>query len=130
MSWFQQKLIIDRSIWRCGRDSRFKHGNEATALLDNQGMMCCLGQACLQLGIERRKMLKRCSPQDVLKEVTYLTVEPASCSIKPVVDSRFSDEAMHVNDSEVYTRTGRELALYLVGKRHGIFIQFIGGYTD
>jgi hypothetical protein len=130
MTWFNRKLTIDRSIWRCGRDSRFKHGSEPTALLDKQGMMCCLGQACRQLGIEDLKLFRRCSPQDAIDKVTYLTKDAPSYSGKPCIDNEFSDFAMGINDNQDYSRTGRELALYMLGKKHGIFIQFIGQYTN
>jgi hypothetical protein len=126
---FTRKLVIDRSIWRCGRESQFKHGNRPTALLDDSGMMCCLGQACRQMGYKDWQLLNKPCPQDVIKEPTYLTRE-SDYYPNNFIDTKFGDEAMGINDSEILSRTGRELSLYLLGKRHGILVQFIGEYTN
>ena len=45
-------LILDYSTWRCGGDGINKLGEGNTALLNNQGFMCCLGQFSLQLNDE------------------------------------------------------------------------------
>jgi hypothetical protein len=132
---FTRKLVIDRSIWRCGQRSPFHHGKGFTVLLNDEGYMCCLGQACIQLGMQTETIKYHGTPEEVLREETYLTYkvnsydEDENEDIVEYFDTKFSDEAIAINDSKTLSRTGRELSLYLLGKRYGILVQFIGEYT-
>lgn len=120
------KLVIDRSKWRCGDNGYFSQGKLDTRLLDEDGLMCCLGQACLQLGKDKGVLLNKYSPACVLNEPSYMVTQLHD----KYLDSYFSNKAMEINDNETLSRTGRELALYMLGKEHGIAIKFIGEYIE
>lgn len=129
-SWYDRILVIDRSIWRCGSNGKFRHGEHATLLHNaKNGMMCCLGQACLQSGVAKEKMGRTVSPfyvSQFLPKYSYLLEEYFGYK----TESEFSNEAMKINDEEKLSRSGRELSLFLLGKRHRIWVRFTGSYTD
>lgn len=60
-----KELILDYSKWRCGDDGENKVGSGTTALLNDQGFMCCLGQWCQQLGAPDNELLNNGEPQEV-----------------------------------------------------------------
>jgi hypothetical protein len=59
-----KQLILDYSKWRCGDDGENKIGTGTTALLNDQGFMCCLGQWCHQLGAPLEELLNLGEPQE------------------------------------------------------------------
>jgi hypothetical protein len=86
-------LIIDRAKWRTGGLSHVQTGEGGTALLNNDGFMCCLGFRCHQMGIPKKDLLGKWGPSDV-----------ANWNIPDLVndvdsDTEFSLKANHKNDS-------------------------------
>lgn len=129
-SWYDHILVIDRAIWRCGAEGPFKHGWMNTLLHNEKdGMMCCLGQACLQSGVTKEKMGKTVSPfyvSQFLPKDSYLLKD----FLHYKTESDFANQAMIINDEVKLSRSGRELSLFLLGKRHRIWVRFTGSYTD
>jgi hypothetical protein len=91
-----KQLFIDYSKWRCGGDSGpNKLGKDETALLNDKGYMCCLGQFSLQLGCDRQEILNEGQPRhiNVNREMPLLITTKKDNTL-------FSDKAMRINDDE------------------------------
>jgi len=133
--WFKHKLVISRSLWRCGSNGRYNHGKLMTSMIDAMGMMCCLGQDAKACGVSEANLLNRANPDSVcVKDFTEAKKIPHLVKIDPI-DGRytgshteFANEAISINDNESFNDRRRELELFLLGKKHGIFIQFVGEY--
>lgn len=52
-------LFLDIHKWRSGGLGKNRLGPEVTALLNEQGGMCCLGQFALQGGIQKKDILNK-----------------------------------------------------------------------
>lgn len=131
LSWYDHKIIVDRSIWRCGNFGKYQHGKLITKLLDNDGMMCCLGQDCLSCGIPQSYLKNVANPAtivilggaDISNKIPHL-VEYGKIEI-----TQFASDMIAINDSKNMTDSRRELELFLLAKKHRIFIQFVGEYN-
>ncbi len=125
--WYKHILVIEPSIWRNGFTGEFRHGGGSTLLLNPQGFMCCLGQACLALGARPAEVLGLTSPG--------MAVNATGIRKSYLIDmfgnnSEFARAAMDINDSSRTSRSGKELALFMLGKKHGIYVKFTGTYLD
>lgn len=120
-SWFSRKLTIDRSKWRAGGYGNFMAGGGVIALDNEFGYMCCLGQIIMQEKFDRKDILNQAYPADVLLEECYLG--------SPGYNSEFTNKAADINDNYDCSHSGRELALWMLGRQHGIYFQFVGEYN-
>lgn len=136
-SWYDHIVVIDRSIWRCGRFGEHMHPSDSkdyTKMLDEHGFMCCLGQACKSGGIHNVHQYRKRNPVEVAK--TAKSYGQSIDSIKYLLsedlhkESAFAEAAIDINDDVKLSRSGRELSLFMLGKKHRVFIQFTGSYTD
>ena len=90
-----KKLILDYSKWRCGEGSEYSVGEGGTALLNEEGYMCCLGQFGKQMGMNDEEMLNK--------------GEPIECNTHTQVPLFINDnysfvaDAISINDDELTT---------------------------
>lgn len=120
-SWYKYVLVIDRSIWRNGNEGVFAHGLYHTQLHNTiNGMECCLGQACIQLGLTVEKISNKYTPLSLHADLknTYLD------------NVQFADKAMSINDNQATSRACKELELFIHGRKNEIYVKFIGKYSD
>lgn len=130
LSWYDDVLVIDRAHWRNGGMSQFHHGVGATQLLNRDGFQCCLGFAAEQLGCSRDLLLNAGMPFFSCLAGTYLQHEDGR--YKPFVYNIDSTKraAVIINDDPNTTRSCKELELFMLGKKHRIFVKFVGEYTN
>lgn len=128
------ELVIDRTKWRRGGSKRdFTDGE--TALLNNQGMMCCLGSACIASGLSRGQILGEPEPWSVgnllkhrdkfglIVDVTNLvTDEDYSHNYN---HSELTTRAMCINDDECLSEEMREEKLISLFAANNIALSFI-----
>ena len=124
------EFTIDRSKWRCGgvhnKNSRGKGG---TSLLNEEGFMCCLGQTCRQVGIEKEDLLKKNEPRqiDTKLHTKNLGIFVESRGLfSTFMDTELSKSAMIINDTSFLNQKERESKLRELFKRHGHKIKFVG----
>lgn len=136
-------VTVDRSKWRCGAygPSHWEHGKGRTALLNEQGYMCCLGFACEQLGVERHALLNTASPGHLTE---YAQNDPKWQSevdkVKPYllssgggdVNDRNSEvvvKCVNINDTKiVQSNEQREQLLIEATKDAPFTFKFVGEY--
>lgn len=114
-------LIINRAKWRTGRTEDDFTGKGYTALLNKEGYMCCLGFRCEQMGIPKKDLLGKSSPQDLcddwdIPDLVYNTN-----------DTSFTDQAMRINDMSQKEKT-REKEITEHFATIGITVEFTGKY--
>ncbi len=99
----KQTFTIDCNTWRCGDDGKYKLGEGNTALLNDKGFMCCLGQVALQLDVHEADLLGVGEPEGVESDtilgllVTNEWDEDSENDIKH--NTVLSSEAMGINDN-------------------------------
>lgn len=105
-----KQIILDYSKWRCGGDDTDMPnvlGKGETALLNNEGFMCCLSQQIRQeIEIDESLILDAGTPSWLRKEIPILTKTLNSGSI---LNSDFSHRAMSINDDQ-YTTPSEKIA--------------------
>lgn len=84
------KLVIDRSKWRTGDAGPDATGQGPTALLNDQGFMCCLGFYSRACGYTDEEIQGACEPSDILA-LTGPTQDGFY-----VIDNRFPDAFLEV----------------------------------
>jgi hypothetical protein len=96
-----KKFVLDVSKWRCGggTTSGVRLGKGDTALLNEFGYMCCLGQFCKQEGLPEIDLIEIGEPYELEKEVPLLTL----LNEDGYINSAFSKKAMDINDDECTT---------------------------
>ena len=114
------KLILDYNTWRCGGDSTItkyddssnssfttiyntnKLGEGNTALLNDQGYMCCLGQFSPQLNsnVKMEYMEGLGEPHDLQLEIPLLT---ELFHYDEMSDTKLSTDAININDDYITT---------------------------
>jgi len=133
------KFTIDRSKWICGEHlptgvpfGLGSHGQGKTELLNQQGMMCCLGHVSLQLGMPESSLLGAARPEDVHADARLdLLVEqrlrgrclPRRCA------TSLAEEAIEINDRPD-TFSNRESSLISCFANHGHELEFTGNYLS
>jgi hypothetical protein len=130
MKMERQKFIIDRSKWRSGGTGRNAVGEGGTRLLNEQGFMCCLGQVCLQLGIDESIVKHRHTPEDILKLSTDEKNKLKELSLlkttEKMTNSEFCYNLMNANDIANLTTANRELQLIHLFNQIDVDIEFKG----
>lgn len=99
-------LVIDRTKWRRGSQSRQKHG--PVCLLSADALMCCLGFRCLlEPDIIDDDIFNIVMPGEVVAITSGVLVSAGV----PRLSSKFSIVASMINDDETITDTQREQKL-------------------
>jgi len=111
-------LIIDRSKWRTG-----KTGEGYTALLNENGYMCCLGFRCHQMGIPKKDLLGKRAPDELSEKWDIPDLINAVGN-----DSYFTSEAIRINDNMIYTHEEREKKITEHFATIGVIVEFTGKY--
>ncbi len=127
----RKKFIIDRSKWRSGGYGINAIGKGGTKLLNNEGYMCCLGQICLQLGINESLISLKNSPEDIaifsideknkLKEISLL-----NANTEIIENSKFCVNLMIANDNDTSTTSFREIELINLFDIIDVDVEFVG----
>jgi hypothetical protein len=60
------KVVIDRSKWRTGDESRHRTGSGYTKLLNTEGYMCCLGFCCKASRVGVKRIQGRTAPNSII----------------------------------------------------------------
>jgi hypothetical protein len=128
-----EKLILDYSKWRCGGSTEEEHqvGEGNTALLNNEGFMCCLGQVSLQLGAKESDIKNVATPDELEIEISLLNfpVEPEwdwdEQLPQGFSNTSLSAEAMEINDNIKTTPEEKIEALKELFKNHDYELEVI-----
>ena len=125
------KITINRTTWLRG------DGNGK--LLDEHGMMCCIGQACEQLGVSRDDLLYNGAVADLINggvnvpkqfstvDKTALTHKCGKCGHE---DGQLKEKdtllaAYEINDSRDTSDAYKEEALVPVFAQLGLAVEFV-----
>lgn len=120
-------LIIDRSKWRTGEGSFSETGKGDTQLLNKQGFMCCLGFRCNQMGIPKKDLLNKGTPEALAD--LYNIADLIEGDEDGWGNTKFAKEAVHLNDSIRLTSKEREKAIEEHFATIDITVQFKGKYV-
>jgi hypothetical protein len=125
-----QQLTIDRSKWRTGGDEidnkhgELHHEHGDTKLLNDKGMMCCLGFFCLQ--IENR------APNEILNIGDPAGLHNITRGSNLIGDDGLNrpwvSHAITINDDGVLSNETREEEIHSLFKIHGFDVKFINEY--
>lgn len=130
----KQTFTIDCNTWRCGDDGKYKLGEGNTALLNDKGFMCCLGQVALQLDVHEADLLGVGEPEGVESDtilgllVTNEWDEDSENDIKH--NTVLSSEAMGINDNSNTTIETKINDLKELFKADGYGLEFINIPAD
>lgn len=125
------KVTIDRQKWICGslfnRNSRNGYGY--TALLNDNGYMCCLGFVCQASGIDK-DMLDIGEPSDLCQPIPDLVVEiKDEYNNNMFINTELTDKAMDINDNKETTPREKEELLKKLFADSIYELEFVGEYT-
>lgn len=138
------KVTVDRARWLNGDYSRATGAN--SKLLDKNGMMCCLGFACLAAGIAENKILGRFYPHSLIRydgnrEPPFNNRDELPSTIRPLIgvgvmgsvgQSLVCKKLTHANDAiadyEGKPPKAREADIIEFGREAGIEFTFVGEY--
>jgi len=130
----KQTFTIDCNTWRCGDNGKYKLGEGNTALLNDEGFMCCLGQVALQLDVHEADLLGVGEPEGVESDtilgllVTNEWDEDSENDIKH--NTVLSSEAMGINDNGNTTIETKINDLKELFKADGYGLEFINIPAD
>lgn len=122
--------VIYRGSWRRGGDSQERSSElGSTSLYEPKTkMMCCLGQCAFEAGTPISKLVDIGEPADV--DVCPNLIESGLISEDDwgsTRQSKFSNEAIAINDDEAITDQQREEKLIDLSSRYGHTITFVDG---
>lgn len=115
------ELVITRSKW--STPDTFETKNISSLLCLN-GKMCCLGFACLELGLKEEDILLKSMPVTVINEPSQFTFPMTNYSNK-FVNTAFADTAADINDDEDITNEQREERLTKLFAKNNITLSFV-----
>lgn len=133
-----QQLIIDRSKWRTGgtvldAEDLKKYG--PTHLLNEEGMMCCLGFYCKQIeNVPEEKLLGVALPEevDILNSTSILVRKKDEISNDGrgdrYINTVFTNIAVRINDDDDLSSEVREDDIAEHFKTVGVQVSFINKY--
>jgi hypothetical protein len=140
------EFVIDRKKWLTGEALELPDGSpgpvsHSTLLHSKSGLMCCLGQACRQLGFSKAQLVYREEPADLAlmeystsnKSALTKTVQAGFCKGTPerVVELTVTAQRLiDANDDSALTREERESAIKRLFRKIGWKITFKGKYPD
>jgi len=98
------KLILDYSKWRCGKDGENSLGEGSTLLLNDEGFFCCLGLFSPQLNpdITEAELIGTGEPGDLATLVPLLNQEWDDGE-NDLVSTGLSEAAIEINDDDQST---------------------------
>lgn len=122
------KVVVDRAHWLRGEE-------DSVLLRPEEDKMCCLGFACLALGLERCDIDSLSSPVRVVEQHprlkgklrVFLRDAQGGWNDEDVLNNRTTENLMRVNDDDttdddVY----REERLKVLGLQIGLEFEFVG----
>lgn len=127
-----QKLIIDRSKWRCGgNEPKIVRLKGLTSLYNDKGFSCCLGFYCRKIGGIRNNVLLDTGTPDKLKIRNFTKIElliSRGSSDEMYCDSKFTENAIEINDDPKLSNEEREAAIIKHFKNAGVKVVFKNKY--
>jgi hypothetical protein len=125
-----RQLVIDRSKWRTGGnilDTQFG----VTQLLNDNGMMCCLGFYCLQIGNKTENEISEIGLPESLDSCEGIEelIEPVS-DIRDFKNNDFTEIAIYINDSEELSNEFREIQIHQHFKKINVDVKFVNEYPS
>jgi hypothetical protein len=114
------EFTLDYSKWRCGAISNKQLGEGPTALLNEWGYQCCLGQFSEQLGFSRESLLNKAYPGSISNRKQ----SDIFCHID-IGTTTFAQKAININDSDQTTPEQKIEALKQLFSEHGHSITVI-----
>jgi hypothetical protein len=120
-----QQLIIDRSKWRTGGVKLYgKYGD--TKLLNDKGMMCCLGFYCLQIGNKSEHEIF-----DIALPSSLNSEKGIESLVTPTFrQTDFTESAIYINDSQDLSNEFREIQIHQHFKKINIDVKFTNEYPE
>jgi len=126
------QLIIDRIKWRTG-GTTFNDKFGETKLLNEKGMMCCLGFYCVQIGNKTPNEIS-----DIALPESLQSCEGIEELIKPVFlsditeykNNDFTESAIYINDSESLSNEFREIQIHQHFKKINVDVKFVNEYPS
>lgn len=119
-------LTLDYSKWRSGGGFKTSHnqlGIGPTALHNELGFQCCLGQFSLQLGkCSIEDILNKTMPDDLKKKIRLLN---KSIGDNNYVNTIFSNKAVAINDDMDTTPSQKITLLRKLLKTKGLLLRVI-----
>ena len=130
--YVSSEQIIDRSAWRCGSEDLEGELGQ-TAMLNDEGNMCCLGHVCHNSGFGKDLLYDKGFPNEVIRGSDFLDIPLLVEQDDPdfpeeVIDTYFTGAAVRINDDESLSLKGREKELKALFKEHGMNLKFVGRY--
>ena len=123
-----KKLVLDYDKWICGQGfvqeaivGNFQ-GEGDTALLNEEGYMCCLGQFYEQVGVDKDKLLGEGTPDDLDYDVEALTYRD---EVNILYNSQLASDAITINDNVKTTIQEKVIFLRELFADTGFEIEFI-----
>jgi hypothetical protein len=121
-----QKIVVDYNKWRSGGFGQYKVGEGGISLLNDEGYMCCLGFACLQLepSLWPEKIRGYVEPQELDVNIESLTLEDEDGD-HLYYNTLLSDAAIEINDDESTSPEEKIESLTKLFKEHNLELEFI-----
>lgn len=125
----RMKFTIDRRKWRCGHEGQYQRGRGDTAMLNEEGFMCCLGHCALQIDPEMPSddLLGIAEPAELDDELMPLS--ELSDDNGWTCNTELSDLAIEINDNDSFDDATREAKLAALFAEHGHQIEFTNEYV-
>lgn len=119
----KKELILDYSIWRCGRGGHDEVGHGLTQLCNSYGYQCCLGQFSTQLNpdLTTKEITNQCVPKELGVRVPLLTKRVG----KNWEDTVLSEQAIEINDDKLTSPNQKIVKLKKLFKKQGYTINVI-----
>lgn len=132
-------FVINRAKWLTGeylvydKEGNFVDGQQRNSSLRDpmSGLMCCLGQACRQLGIGTKTINSMGEPED-LDKASAISVLKAAGLIQRgrPLNTKTARSLMTINDNSGVTRAQRESKVRTLFKKIGWAVKFTGEYPN
>lgn len=115
---------LDMKVWRCGGDEFGTNGlgSGETAMLNDQGYMCCLGQFAAQAGVGKSYLLGQVDPStvgDALRDAKKKWRYDDSFLNGENFISHLASNLIHINDDDNTTPEQKIVLLRNELEAHG-----------
>ena len=117
-----KKLVIDRKKWFRGQ------GDEFSKLVLSDGNMCCLGFLGVECEIPKKNMKDKGTPENVIKlkrKMWPSKVISLDDDWSYGYNTKWTDNAMFINDDSDITEKQRESKLKTHFKKIGYIVSFV-----
>jgi len=139
------KVVIDRSKWRTGSCGPYQTGDSGTALLNEQGYMCCLGFCMNASKVAKKDLLHSTTPASALNKfrcfdsgkINRMLRSNGVCSLayptsggesRLFSSTPLTNKAMAINDADSTTPAEKEQQLLELFADSVFDIEFTGSY--